>query len=212
MLDYAVPIIESLGIPIITFISDAHLDNKEWLWFSRWFAYEISQLKHKDELKREFSNENIQRILEILEELAAPDVRLMDKTYHILFDGMDSEQLCDAVKRGFVTVGGHTVRHVNLINESRDRAGERLSRIKRISRGSSGSQYDFLPILKVFGISEIAEEVRRAGYIAAFTTAIPRPEIPDELLQYSLPRTGIHLPGRLYLRWRLTNIGPYFET
>ncbi len=52
ILDYAIPITELYEIPILAFICDAHLDNKEWLWFSRLFAYTLLQKRQKDDIKQ----------------------------------------------------------------------------------------------------------------------------------------------------------------
>ena len=43
ILDYALPVAEVLRVPLLVFVSSGHLNGGEWLWFSRYFAMQLSQ-------------------------------------------------------------------------------------------------------------------------------------------------------------------------
>jgi peptidoglycan/xylan/chitin deacetylase (PgdA/CDA1 family) len=189
--DFALPILNSLGLPATVFVTTGYLDGGN-MWNDRIIKavrhlpegtldlreigmglHTISELKDRKEIAQKISDdckyvptEDRTKVIEKLEQLAGNDLstNLM----------LTREMIVNLSKHG-IEIGGHTVTHPILAKLSDDDARFEIVENKRVLEKIIGKPLQLFAYPN--GKAEVdfdrrhVEMVRAAGYTAAFTTA-----------------------------------------
>jgi len=210
----AMPLLKKMGIPFSVFVTTGHVDTSKVLWndlleFAIFSTNETvlpagvlerdlpldtetdrrrAVVAFKPELKRLPLEEAAERVRVLCEKLQVDDQG--PELEHVRF--LTSAQITDMAGDG-VEVGGHTVTHPILSQETRERVRSEVTDCKarletltgrpvRCFAYPNGQKGDFNDMVK--------QEVRQAGYEAAFT-AIPGLNQPG-LDLFEIKRVPIH--------------------
>jgi peptidoglycan/xylan/chitin deacetylase (PgdA/CDA1 family) len=215
--DHALPAARDLEVPLLLFTSTAHLDEGEWLWFSRLAALALKSPDAAGALRRRISGMPLKRIHEELDRAGAPRRSDGGPLEHLLFDGAGSDRLREAVGAGGLILGGHTVHHPNLPDENDDMRLEELARNREALERIGGRPVRMFAYPSGLLDESVALQVRDAGFSCAFSILPPVSSFPGRLHRFHIPRIGIYSSSRLVfrlkclgidsLRWRLGILG-----
>jgi peptidoglycan/xylan/chitin deacetylase (PgdA/CDA1 family) len=207
VLNYALPVAEAMGVPMLVFISTGHLDQREWLWFSRYRAYQLIQGQELPISLRDLLRLPIAEIESELDKMGAPKRANSSEQMHSFFDGIDCDRLRRAVGNGILSVGGHTVRHPILINERPEiRVQEIVNSKIELERIINGPVRLFAYPNDSYD-DAVAEQVKEAGYEGAFIAGSLDVSMSDRLRAFKIPRTGINRGNMVYFWWRVLGVG-----
>jgi len=217
LLDYALPVAESLGIPLLAFISSGHLDGGPWLWFTRTATVRLTGGADVSALHAGLKRLSLSSIEAALETAGIPVDRRDDRLCRLLFEGARSADLESACRRGRLVLGGHTVRHPNLSCETAEICASEMIENREHLEKIAGTRIRMFAYPSGDFSPDTARIAMESGFDAAFAVNPPREPLADELRRYHVPRVGINGPGRLrfwlkcsgvdYWRWRLGLLG-----
>jgi len=207
-LDYALPVAESLDVPFLSFIATKHLNEGEWLWCSKYNAYRLNGQNSKalKQFETEYPSLSIEKIEQLVDEMNGSLQSIKDPLQKLMFDGMSATQLAEASRSSVLVVGGHTVNHPRLTNESNEVVSWELEENKKTLERITNQPIQFFAYPEGVVNEQVACQVRKAGYLAAFSIDPPPPMWPRELEEFHIPRKGIFRSGQLYLRLKCMNI------
>lgn len=213
LLDFALPVAESLGIPLLAFVSTGHLDGGPWLWFTRTAAVRLSGGADLSVLHTGLKRQSLSAIEASLRSAGVPPDMRNDPLCRTLFGGASSEDLQQACRRGHLVLGGHTVHHPNLSCETSKICASEIIENQARLQAIAGTRIRLFAYPSGDFTREAARIVREIGFDAAFAINPPGEPLENDLRRYHVPRVGVYRPGRLrfwlkcsgvdYWRWKL---------
>jgi peptidoglycan/xylan/chitin deacetylase (PgdA/CDA1 family) len=202
-LDYALPVAEATQVPLLAFISTGHLDDGEWLWFSRLQAWRLRGIVTSDVFSM---NKPLEELECALDELGAPRRLEGDGLQHRLLDGMSSTQLAAASRSDYFSVGGHSIRHPRLPNELAESVRLEIVENKKILESITGKEVNLFAYPQGIYDPAVARQVIDAGYVGAFTITRHKRCLSPDLDHYEIPRVGIYRPGNFWFWYKCLGI------
>jgi peptidoglycan/xylan/chitin deacetylase (PgdA/CDA1 family) len=197
-LDFALPVAEASDVPILAFVATGHMDDGEWLWYSRLKAYQLAHPGSAAPDQHALEQLTISEIEVILNQADMPRRANGSEFEHLIFDGMRGAQLAQAARSKYLTVGGHTVRHPRLVNESPEIRRREILDNKRTLEEITGQSVNLFAYPQGVYDDRVIQDVGQAGYLAAFAANESVRKLPAEMDRYNIPRTGVYRPGKFW--------------
>lgn len=210
-LDYALPVAESVKVPILLFLSSGHMDGGDWLWFSRLLAMRLSNSEEEGQISRSYRSLTFDALNMELDRVEAPTRANGDIFFQMLLDGINSLELAKHSQNPFLAIGGHTVNHPRLVNEKVDSLRQEISDNKIRLEQVIGREVNLFAYPQGVYNQEVAHEVRDAGYLGAFTASKTKISVPVDLNHFQIPRVGMYLPGMFWYWYKCMGISGQVE-
>lgn len=211
ILDFALPVAESYELPILAFVATGHVGDDKWLWFSRIKAGQLRNTDPSVPTVQSLEMLAISEIEAVLDDAGAPQFGNGNNFEHMMFDGMDRARLANAAKSKYFTIGGHTIRHPRLVNETPEVRTYEIIENKRTLEEIVSKPVNCFAYPQGIHNDTVIQDVRRAGYLAAFACEFPQETVLSDAEQFIIPRTGVYRPGGFWFWYVSHPIGRFIK-
>lgn len=197
-LDYAAPVLKSLGITALIFLNTRNLGGKELLWFN--YLKLMQQRKIIERYPEGLEAMSLKEINQYIS-LKKGNLLKLDELEKEQFVGADTENLVKKVREGLFVPGGHTSDHPKLIAESPNTIFNQIFKNRKFLNNLFERDIAFFAYPQGLVNNNVVAAVRRAGYKAAFVVSrYPKQQEPTP---FTIPRVGVYKGGRSYLLGKL---------